>query len=271
MRDDRAALVELLAGRPSDLELDRAALEVSRIECPDLDAERAVAQLDEHALAIAERADDLSDGRCFVETANAYLFGAAGFRGSETDYYNPANMCLNSVMETGVGIPITLSVVYMEVARRLAKPVSGVGLPGHFLIRYDEPGYNAIIDPFHGGAILDHARCCELAGMDSLEPAMLDAVDKRQVLMRIINNLRGTYFRRREGAKALGLLDLLVEANPESADEHKQRAAALLQMRRIGDSLAAFRRYLDLAPHAADREHIEEQMRDIAFWIASRN
>ncbi len=84
-------------------------------------------------------------------------------------------------------------------------------------------------------------------------------------------NLRGIYFARREGAKALRLLDLLIEAAPDSADEHKQRAVALLQEHRIQEAFAAFKRYLDLSPEAPDRERIEEQMRNIAFWIASRN
>jgi len=271
MNEDTEALIELLAGRSDEMELDRAALALARVEYPALDAEAAVAQLDHHALAIAERAHDLSDGLCFVETASAYLFGTGGFRGNQADYYNPDNSCLNRVIETGLGIPITLSVIYMEIGRRLAKHVSGVGLPGHFVVRYDDEGYRAVIDPFHAGAVLDEAGCCRLAGVESLEPGMLEPVSKRQVLMRMANNLRGIYFSRRDGEKALALLDLLVAANPASADEHKQRGAALLQMRRINEALAAFRRYLDLAPGAADREDIEEQMRNIAFWIASRN
>jgi regulator of sirC expression with transglutaminase-like and TPR domain len=271
MTDEIQALHDLLSGKSAEMELDRAALALARIEYPELDAAETVAQLDRHALAIAERAEDLSDGRCFVETTNAYLFTVAGFHANRDDYYDPANSCLNRVLETGAGIPITLSVVYIEIARRLAKPVSGVGLPGHFVIRYDDPGYHAIIDPFDGGAILDAAGCCKVAGMESLEAGMLDPVGKRQVVMRMINNLRGIYFSRREGAKALAVLDLLLAANPDAADEHKQRGAALLQMRRINEALGAFRRYPDLAPHAADRERIEEQMRNIAFWIASRN
>jgi len=96
-------------------------------------------------------------------------------------------------------------------------------------------------------------------------------VDHGHIAMRLINNLRGIYFTRRDGAKALRLLDLLIEADPDSADEHKQRAAALLQERRIAEAFTAFKRYLDLSPGAPDRESIEEQMRSIAFWLASRN
>ena len=100
---------------------------------------------------------------------------------------------------------------------------------------------------------------------------MLDAVDRRHIAMRLINNLRGIYFARRDGAKALQVLDLLIEAAPDSAEEHKQRGVALLQVHRMAEALAAFKRYLELSPAAPDRERIEEQMRNVAFWLASRN
>jgi regulator of sirC expression with transglutaminase-like and TPR domain len=265
------SLVDLLARRPSRIELDRAALEIARIEYPDLDAGAAIEQLDHHALAIAERARDLCDGRSFVEAANQYLFVEAGFRGNDEDYYSPDNSCLNRVLETRRGIPITLSIVYIEIARRLSKPASGVGLPGHFIVRYDDPEYSALIDPYHGGAILDTAQCCQLARVESLDHGMLDPVDRRHIAMRMINNLRGIYFARREPAKALQVLDLLIAAAPDSADEHKQRAVALLQDHRMQEALDAFKRYLKLSPDAPDRERIEEQIHNVAFWLASRN
>lgn len=265
------ALLDLLTNHHSTIELDRAALDLARIEYPDLNAARYISDLDTHALRIAERARDLSDGQCFVEAANEYLFGEAGFRGNEEDYYNPANSCLNRVLETRLGIPITLSVIYIEVARRLAKPVTGVGLPGHFVVRYDDSRYSAIIDPFHEGAILDTAQCCQLAQTESPAPGMLDPVDMRYIVMRMINNLRSIYFGRRDAGKALQVLDLLIAADPSSPDEHKQRGVALLQQRRVMEAFAAFKRYLDLAPDAPDRERIEEQVHNIAFWVASRN
>lgn len=264
-------LLDLLGRKPSTIELDRAALEIARIECPDLDADACASELDRHAFAIAERAEDLSDGRSFVRAANDYLFNEAGFRGNDEDYYNPDNSCLNRVLETKRGIPITLSIVYIEIGRRLSKNVSGVGLPGHFIVRYDDPGYSAILDPYHAGAVLTPAQCCQLAQVESLDHGMLDPVDRRYIAMRVINNLRSIYFGRREPAKALRILDMLIAASPESADEHKQRAVALLQQHRMRDALGAFQRYLELSPDAPDREGVEEQIRNLAFWLASQN
>jgi len=268
---DRQALLDLLANRPSEIELDRAALEIARVEFPHLDAGRYIAELDRHAAIVAERAGDLSDGERFVETLNRYLFSELGLRGNEEDYYNSHNSLLNCVLDTRLGIPITLSVIYMEIARRLAKPVFGIGLPGHFVIRYDDGDYATYIDPFRGGVLMDVAGCCEVSQVQALEPDMLEPVDRRSVAMRIINNLRSVYFSRRQSAHALAVLDLLIEANPGSAEEHKQRAVALLQLRRMPESLAGFRQYLELSPEAPDKERIMEQIRDLAFWLASRN
>jgi regulator of sirC expression with transglutaminase-like and TPR domain len=265
------ALIDLLAGRPSSLELDRAALELAKIEYPDLDPQWSIGEIDRHAFVIAERTGDLSDGPKFIETVRTYLFGECGFRGNADDYYHPDNSCINRVLETRQGIPITLSVIYLEVARRLAMPVAGVGLPGHFLVRYDSSDFSAIIDPFHGGVIVDEEQCRALAQTEMLEPDFFSAVDSRHIIFRMIYNLRGIYLSRRDAPKALPILDLLIAANPDSPDEHKQKGVVLLMERRLLESFAEFKRYLTLFPAAPDREQIEKQMRNMAFWMASRN
>lgn len=268
---DSVLLRDLLGRKPSPIELDRAALEIARLEYPELHGGEAISALDRYAAMIADRAQDLSDGQRFVETASAYLFEELGLRGNQDDYYNPDNSYLNRVIERKLGIPITLSVIYIEVARRLAKPVFGIGLPGHFLIRYDDGDYSTYIDPYHGGTLLDAEGCCRLAQAESLEPEYLAPVDKRSIAMRMINNLRQIYFSRRDSTRALRLLDMLIEADPIAADEHKQRGVALLQMQRIPAALAAFRRYLELSPDASDKERIQEQIRSLALWLASQN
>ncbi|MCU1325073.1 MAG: hypothetical protein JWN34_443 [Bryobacterales bacterium] len=264
-------LLDLLGRKPTDLELDSAALEIARIEDPELDASQYINLLDQHAFEIAIRAEDLSDGRNFVETANAYLFGELAFRGNQEDYYSADNSFLNRVLETRLGIPITLSLVYMEVARRLAKPVYGIALPGHFVIRYNDGAYSTFIDPFHGGVLTDEEGCRALAWVESLDASMLAPVDHRTIVMRMINNLRNTYFSNKDSAKALRLLDLLIAAEPERADEHKQRGVALLHLRRVPEAVGAFRRYLELRPDAPDREAIEDQLKSLGQWLASRN
>ena len=228
---DAQSLLDLLGHRSSAIELDRAAIEIARIEYPDLDAAGCIAELDRHAWAIAERAGDLSDGPRFVEAANAYLLVKPGSAAMRTITYHPDNSCLNRVLETKRGIPITLSVIYIEIARRLAANQShGVGLPFHFLVRYDESGYTAIIDPFHGGAILDEAQCCQLLQVEAIDRTLFEPVDRRHIAdahdqQPSRHLLRTT----RIPMKALPVLDLLIAADPSSPDEHRQRAAALLR------------------------------------------
>jgi regulator of sirC expression with transglutaminase-like and TPR domain len=268
---DSQALVDLLARRSTAIDLDRAALEIARMEYPDLDSGPCLRQIDEYAWAIADRTRDMADGERFVAMANAWLFGEQGFQGNQDDYYNPENSYLNRVLETRLGIPITLSLIYIEVARRLAKPVFGIALPNHFLIRYDDGQYATYIDPFHGGTLLDAERCRELAQVESLEAEDFAPVSKRTTVMRMLNNLRQIYFGRQDAERVLRIVDLLIAANPSGADEYKQRAVALALLKRMNAAMAAFQRYLELSPNAEDKAQIEEHMSRIAFWLAARN
>src|SRR6266851_3953288 len=199
-------LSDFLAGR-ADMNLDQAALLLATIEFPDLDTGTFLRILDSYALDLAGR---MRDGVGFVSTANQYLFEELGFAGNTADYYNPANSCLNEVLTSKTGIPITLSVVYLEIARRLSRPVFGIGLPGHFVVQYDDGLYSTYIDPFHGGALLDAAQCHELAQTDG-NPAALARVNTRHIVARMINNLRGIYFARGAHRKTLQILNLLID------------------------------------------------------------
>src|ERR1700728_802967 len=131
-----------------------AALEIASIETPDLEPGPFLGVLDRIASGIAARLPASASGREFVSAANSYLFGDLGFHGNEIDYNDPRNSCLNYVLDRRTGIPIALSVVYIEVARRLGQPVSGIGLPGHFIVEYNDGDYATYIDPFHSGKLL---------------------------------------------------------------------------------------------------------------------
>jgi regulator of sirC expression with transglutaminase-like and TPR domain len=269
-------LLELLSGQNENLELDRAALELAAIEYPDLDPGAFITILDSYAVELAGHLPDICTGEQFVSAANAYLFGELGFTGNAQNYYDPCNSCLNEVLTSRTGIPITLSLVYMEIARRLAKPVFGIGLPGHFLVQYDDGRYSTFIDPFHGGALLSSEECFDLARRSSGEqyvndPALLAHVNKQQIIRRMINNLRTVYFFRRAHTKALKVLDLLLAANPDSADEYKQRSVVLLEMKNYAGARNSLERYLALAPDSPDREEMEKQLRAIKRYIVGMN
>ena len=267
----RTQLKELLAGQGDNMDLDRAALSLATIEFPGLDIDSCVHTLDIFAGEVAQRTRGASNGREFIAGANDFLFHELGVRGNSEDYYNPHNSCLNEVLTKRLGIPITLSLLYMEIARRLARPVHGIGLPGHFVVRYDDGQYSTFIDPYNGGALLTADQCYDLAQMAIGDPRVLVPVDKRQILFRMINNLRGIYFSRRSYTKALQVMDLLIDATPQLADHYKQRALLHLQMKQMSAARRDIETYLGIAPEAEDRAEMQQQLKSVVRWLATLN
>lgn len=256
------------------MDLDRAALRLARIEYAGLDPEPSIRMLDRYAEEVGGHG--VRDGLEFVAAMNLHLFQELGFRGNRDDYYDPRNSFLNDVISRRTGIPITLSVVYIEIARRLGRPVHGVGLPGHFIVRYDDGEYATFIDPFYGGNLLTPTQCFELArkatGADiPEEPLLLAPVSKRQIVTRMMANLRAIYFHRRCYRKALQLLDLLIQAHPDGAEDYRHRGLVHLKMRNTRAAKADFERYLELSPAAGDRADVERHLLGLRQYLARLN
>ena len=256
--------------------LDAAALEMASIERPGLDPGPSLAALDRIASEIATRLGGAADGPKFIRTANQYLFEELGFRGNETDYYDPRNSCLDEVLDRRTGIPITLSVVYIEVARRLRRPVFGVGLPGHFVVQYDDDQYSTYLDPFHSGKLLTVEDCQKLArqitGLDvASDSGALAPVSTRYILTRMLNNLRSAYFRSKNYAKAVTVMDLLIGAFPENADYFKARGVARLHLHEFGGAKRDLENYLHFSPEAEDRAEVTKQLEAIHRWLGRLN
>ena len=259
----------------SSVTLDVAALEMAAIEHPGLVIDPYLSALDGIANGIAARLRDQKDGRHFIETANHCLFEGLGLRGNEAHYYDPRNSCVNDVLDRKLGIPITLSLVYMEVARRLRRPVFGIGLPGHFILQYDDDSYSTFIDPYHGGKLLSTGDCRQLAkdiaGVElAADPSLLRPVSNQHILTRMLNNLRSAYFRGNDYRKAVQVLDLLIEASP-AADHFKARGVAHMHLRELLAARADFDLYLQHSPEAVDRAEIAKQLESIHRWLASVN
>jgi regulator of sirC expression with transglutaminase-like and TPR domain len=265
----RAAIQDQPEGR-----LDVAALEIARIETPDLDPAPFLAILDRIASEIAARVPASADGREFVRVTNDYLFGDLGFRGNEADYNDPRNSCLNYVLDRRTGIPITLSVVYVELARRLGRPVTGVGLPGHFIVQYDDADFSVYIDPFHSGRLLSAEDCLQLARDRTGENADVTAlapVGARYIVVRMLNNLRSSYFRGKQFGKMVAVTDLLIEAFPENAEYYKARGVARLRMRQFRGAHEDLELYLQYSPDAQDRAQVTAQLGAIHRWLGRLN
>ena len=265
-------LRDLLHRENSDAPLDLAALELASIEFPNLDPGPFIDILDSYAAEIDARIRMEYDAIERLQVFHEFFFREQGFAGNQTDYYNPRNSCINEVIASRLGIPISLAVVYLSIAERLELPVSGVGLPGHFLVRYDDEHFSTFIDVFNNGQFLDEDQCFDLArqvsGMDfTASPGILDAVTNQQIIIRMLNNLRSIYLRSKSYKKAAMILDLLLEASPSDADSYVLRGAVNVELRKYQAAKADFEQYLALAPNARDRGRVEEQIAAIDRYL----
>lgn len=266
-----SSLARIFAGQLAPL--DQAALDLARIEFPDLDPRPTLDLLDHFADEIQRR---LNQGRGeFLEVGLDYLFRELDFRGNSVDYYNPRNSCLNTVVASRSGIPITLALVYMEVARRLGEDVRGISLPGHFVTEYRKRGFSVYVDAF-SGRYLSRAECVglvrEVSGMTIGEedPSFAPAPPPH-ILVRMLNNLRAIYFQRRAWAKLLSVLNWLRAADPLSGDWLRQRAVALSELKRFGPARQDLEAYLALFPEADDKEQVQGQIRLLSRMQAASN
>jgi len=258
-------LRDLLMREDSDAPLDLAALELSRIEYPNLDPQPFLDILDSYASEIDARMRMEYDAVERLQVLHQFFFREQGFAGNETDYYNPRNSCINEVIASRQGIPISLAVVYLSIADRLEMPTAGVGLPGHFIVRYDDDDFETFVDVYNNGQLMDADQCFSLAqrmtGMD-LEPTpeILNPVSNRQIIVRMLNNLRSIYLRGKSYLKAGKVLDLLVEAMPADPDSYILRGAVNVELRKYRAAKSDFERYLTLLPDARDRQRVEDQI-----------
>jgi len=226
--DARALFVRMAAAPDESFALDEAALLIAQEEYPDLDRGRYLRQLDDLAGAARSRIERETSPYGVANALSDYLFDDQKFRGNVEDYYSPRNSFLNDVLDRRLGIPITLSVLYMEVARRLDMTVHGIGMPGHFIVRFDAPDEQILIDPFHRGTILTHGDCLALMSQSAayngpFDAALLAPVGKREILYRMLNNLKTVYLSDHDYRRALAAVERLVLLRPDDAHETRLR------------------------------------------------
>jgi regulator of sirC expression with transglutaminase-like and TPR domain len=226
----RELFTEMLQGAEDAIDLGKAALLIASEEYPGLDLLRYVAKLEAMAATVRPQIAAANDAPGRIEALNAYLFETQRFRGNAREYYDPRNSFLNEVLDRKVGIPITISVVYVEVGRRTGMRLRGVGMPGHFIVKYEDPDEQMFIDPFNGGHILSRAACEELIQQIYGEPVpfqetFLAAVTPKQLLARMLHNLKAIYLHEKQYLKALSAVERLLLIQPGAEPELKDRAA----------------------------------------------
>lgn len=260
--------------------LAEAALLVACEEYPDLQVESYLARLDGMAAEARTQVEAAGSLRGRVEALNAYLFGREGFRGNSEDYYDPRNSFLNDVLDRRTGIPVTLSAVYIEVGQRCGLDVEGVGLPGHFIVRVREGAEQGLdsqelVDPFHCG-LLSLEECQArldriFSGRKRLEPSMLAPCDGRAVLARMLRNLKAIYVKALDHPRALKVLDLLVELEPLSSEERRDRGLVYAAMDCYALAAHDLSACLEMAPQDADAERVRARLAEMRHRQARVN
>lgn len=260
----RERFSQLVSGPEDALDLAEAALLIAQEEHPTLDVAAYLHKLDELAAGARARLSDSPSLSDIVLNLNIHLFREEGFRGNTSAYYDPANSFLNEVLDRKTGIPITLSVVYMEVGRRLGLPLVGVGFPGHFLVKYTGPEGEVVLDPFLGGLTLDHQQLThKLQTMYGEQnpflgqiPQLLVPVSKKDILVRMLRNLKGVYLQKNDFPRALSVIERILLIEPDVPGEIRDRGSIHQRLGNHQAALRDFQRYVTLAPRAEDAEAV---------------
>jgi regulator of sirC expression with transglutaminase-like and TPR domain len=265
-----------LVSRPDGrLDLARAALTIGRWEYPALDVNAYLERLDGLARGVdgSRRSTDPL-GR--LHRLREYLFVEQGFTGNREDYYDPRNSFLNDVLDRRQGIPITLSLVLIEVGKRLGLAVEGIGLPGHFIAGARLDDSQIFLDPFNGGALLTPESCEQLVGRVlgrrvTLTQEHYAPVSGRQLLARMLANLKAIYWQRQAWDKVVGAIDRLLVLDPKAAGEWRDRGMAWSNMGETQRGLADLERYLTEFPNTADHEAVKGHLRKARQKLAQLN
>jgi regulator of sirC expression with transglutaminase-like and TPR domain len=258
----------------AELNVPRAALQFARaIAYPELDVASYMAVLHDLSEAAAERIDATRPATQQAEQLAEFLFDENGFRGNEEGYRDPRNSFLNEVLDRRLGIPVTLSVIYVDVAHRLGIPAYGIGLPGHFIVGVHGRDGELWLDPFHGGRRLDLADCAELVRLSAgyegpLEATWFEPLSPRDTVARMLNNLRSSYVRSGNWPKAATVIRLLRQTQPEAAEHLRDLGLVYYQQQRLPQAAHFLDAYLRRAPDAADAQVIRDGMKDLLDeWV----
>jgi len=271
----RSRFAEILALPDEQINLAEAALLIAAEEYPGLNVAAYLEKLDRIADVARDRialAVDVSD---YISAMNATLYEDYGFQGNRDNYYDPRNSFLNEVIDRRIGIPITLSVLYIEVARRIGFRVEGVGMPGHFIVRHQAAEEIIYIDPFNRGRLLGEMGCAELiaeisGGRRRLEREQLLPVTKKQILSRMLVNLLGIYARN-DHRRALMIIERILIIHPNSSAHVRDHGLLLALVGQTSQAIAALERYLKMEPTAADADLVREQIKTIKQDCAKLN
>lgn len=268
----RRRFVELAALPDPKVDLIEASLVIALEDQPGLAIDDYLARVNEWSGAIQQRLEGSRDVERIVESVNRLLFEEEGFRGEDEDYYDPRSALVSEMLDTHAGLPITLSILYIEMSRRIGMDVTGVSIPGRFLVKFSGAFGQILVDPFDGGRVLSTVEIQKLldsvyGGGVRLREHHLRSFTAREILARELAHLKSAYLARHDLAHAAASSDRLLILDQNDPYEIRDRAAIAAQMHAYHAAIECFERYLTLMPHADDHARIREQIAYLRAWL----
>ncbi len=235
------------------------------LEYPDLNIQEQIEKINEIAKSLKVLLSDVKNPTYLISMLNEYLFQTLEFKGDTDDYYNPKNNFLNEVLDKKSGIPITLSIIYVEVAKRIGLDLTITGFPSHVVVKYNE---EMILDPFGGGRLLDVEDLDEILYQNFEEeiefaPEMLDELPQDKALIRILRNLKSSYAQSYAYDKAMRCTNMILAVEPDSPDEIRDKGILEERLLNYESAMTYLNRYLEIAPEAPDVDFILEMIRNV--------
>jgi len=235
------------------------------LEYPDLDIEKYIEKITKIGMSLKESVSDVKNPTYLISMLNEHLFENLGYSGDDDDYYNPKNNFLNEVIDKKTGLPITISILYAEIAKFIGLDLKIVGFPSHILVKYNE---EMILDPFYDGRLLDIDDLQEIldtnyGGEIEFKPEFLDEITSEQILVRLTRNLKNSYVQSFVYDKALRCVNMVLAIEPESADDIRDKGILEERLLNYDNSLKYLNKYLEINPNAEDVDFILELIRSI--------
>jgi regulator of sirC expression with transglutaminase-like and TPR domain len=254
------------------VDLVEASLVIAQEDHPGLVIDRYLDQVGVWSEAVRERLAGSHDIDRVVDAINRLLFDEEGFHGEDEDYYDPRSALLNELLDRHAGLPITLSILYIELSRRIGVDVSGVSLPGRFLVKFSGAFGVIVIDPFDGGRVLSTAELQQMldgvyGGGVKLREHHLRSFSRREILARELAHLKAAYLARHDLPRAAASVDRLLILDDRDPFELRDRAALAMQMHAYAIAIESLERYLALAPAGEESIRAREQIAYLRAWM----
>lgn len=261
-----------LVSRGAGAQLSETALVIALEQYPALDVTSYLARLDEWSRAIRERVEGSTDVERLVGAINDFLFEQEGFHGEADDYYDPRYTFLNEVIDGHAGLPITMSIVYLEVSRRVGLHTVGIAIPGHFLVQLSGPWGEILVDPFDDGRVLTREECQEFmdrlyGGAVRLREHHLRSFSDEQILARLLAHLKTMYMAKGDLPGALSAFDRLMILGEAEPWDLRDRGLLAMKLHRYEEAIENLERYLQVAPSAEDAPRIRDEIRYLRDWL----